>query len=697
MLNNKGTNIFWQKFKAGKNSGQVAILGVLIIALILLFTLVTENVGRYALIRTRVDNATDGAALGLISNMASWATYLSRTYLGWDDEECMFVATRLFSWIWLVVAVFVPGLQWTIPFAGATLAGTYIQAAELGRTQTRQFKKMSKNLQFKESARSDAFFRLVDDAQVVDDIHDWDGDGSTTDKIARSQAWINYRYIALSLDGEAALIKAFRWFLKLLSGYRFEGLNGEWFCCDAEDGYTGYSCSGAFDPGWVPNFINNDFNSWIAPGGLFEVIESGTHVGGPYDTFELDFWQPDTAANPYPNDKIDKAIEEMTAFINFVKNDVLGLVDHDLEEIFNGNYYSDCAIELAIEKEHLPLTSSNEVIRDYVMPHAEGILNQLYVPEHYDRDANGNYIFYDEDGIKIDPTVDYYDKAFGWTDPFDGTYHRGWKGKIQQWYEEIELIPRYFLVSCMSESCDPRHWDPDDCQACLGNPSVYWDIASSMRAERIFSKLDQLAEYTYALTDVIYNTAGNDAKPSLATSFAEMQAKQATKKFYYSWPVKIRTYNSAEDPDDDGYKVIWRHIKIDNPHFPSKVPYLEYDAGILNDCVKLKRAKEYVSLRVKYYTPDIPIFYVRGANNPLQLLWKIRTRKQAQNEVDDEFNQIATDLTGDGVIGYEDLIIADPGAEAKIDTLLNDYGIISHAGGWFNWRMYNNQLQDIFE
>lgn len=88
--------IFWQKFKKGKITGQIATLFTLFIAVVILFTVITISIGILSNKKATVDIAADIGTLSMAAQLGSQARYLSETALDGSDDACSF---KIADWL----------------------------------------------------------------------------------------------------------------------------------------------------------------------------------------------------------------------------------------------------------------------------------------------------------------------------------------------------------------------------------------------------------------------------------------------------------------------------------------------------------------------------------------------------------------------------------------------------------------------
>jgi len=522
------------------------------------------------------------------------------------------------------------------------------------------------------------------------------------------------------MAGRYDMLRALQRLVKLFAGLEFTGLNGENYDCQGDTccGFVGYHDNISGDPevylgeyrkGWpkrrfyvegVPVLpVTVGIKGWVKePGGLFEAIENieAPEVG----PFDLSFWEPGE-----DNDDIDRAIVQFQAFYAWAKNNVMDFFEapertwHYDGSSWIRHYH--CATRIATGALHVFGAHWSTVIEDRLYSHAESIMNNLYVYELYDLDPETNEpILFDEEGNPVPPIIDWYDRAAGYQDDVTGTgWHPGWIENFTAWRDELRQIydslpetiadNTYCALTCEAEPESP------ECAEC----EDLVNLRQRFEDESVFAKFAQWIEYVGAFIDVIFNNVGSGSKRGLANVWLALEDADDFSEYIYSWPTKIKGYSwLGEDLDEEGYKTLWYHMRVEITKFPGRIPYIKYDSNWLGmeECYYLRRAKELVGVKVQFYAPDIPIYYTRGGRAH-ELLWKIRRRKQVENSINDEFATLdpeTDDMNGDGVIGFEDLPEA---SQARVRELLNDYGISARARGMFNWRMFKNYLTNIYE
>lgn len=212
MGNGKWLFIFWQKFRKGKVSGQIALLFTLFIAVVFLFIIITINVGILGNKRMLVRVAADTGALTMASSLGSWAYYLSQTYIGGDQCDCdislTFIAILILTIIaWEANFGFLGGaaqgltqiVMQTLAVIGTAYVGyqQYVLNPKAMAAFNRDSQKLGQNMQISESGIRTALMLGINDPKKVPDQYDIDEDGDTTDEIPRFYVWYKKRMIDL--------------------------------------------------------------------------------------------------------------------------------------------------------------------------------------------------------------------------------------------------------------------------------------------------------------------------------------------------------------------------------------------------------------------------------------------------------------------------------------------------------------------
>lgn len=120
-----GIYTWWYYFRKGEETGQVATLITLAIAVIFLFVAVTLNISRVAQKKTTTANAADGAAIRLASGIGSYANKLSWEYFDGKTKKCQRRWGTLFmvlSIVALAVIAYSAFALATSPQTGAAMA-----------------------------------------------------------------------------------------------------------------------------------------------------------------------------------------------------------------------------------------------------------------------------------------------------------------------------------------------------------------------------------------------------------------------------------------------------------------------------------------------------------------------------------------------------------------------------------------------
>ena len=183
-----------------RGSGQAAIIFVLIIALIFLFTAITVNITKVSDTKTNLLNAADIAATNLAAKLGSYSKLLDEKGESAEGWDIGYIVSQVFAVVQIVVGVI------TVEAGGAVLIrqGVIQLAANTGsrvlvgldlKNVNRKLASAGLDLkdQLREQSIQDALVRVVDDPKMVQDTSDWDEDGDTTEYISRFAAWYQER------------------------------------------------------------------------------------------------------------------------------------------------------------------------------------------------------------------------------------------------------------------------------------------------------------------------------------------------------------------------------------------------------------------------------------------------------------------------------------------------------------------------
>jgi hypothetical protein len=327
-----GLYIWWDYFRKGEQSGQVATIITLAIAVIFLFVAVTINIGRVAQKKTITSNAADGAAMQLASFIGSYANTLSLTYLRGRTRR----SERDWSPLWnLVAAIVVTALTWGGGFwswgtlaQGAAWASYGYNTIEAPTRMEGQMQRMLSRLsmqdQFTEQSIQYALMNSIDDSAMVPDARDYDEDGDTTDEISRFSQWYAMRLENLVRQAENAAgngLAQIQTFLPVLQN--FAGDSDAFriqFSEDAsrplilEDPNTGGQIT---DPN-SPAGINGE---------LVQVLQELDQQG-----IAASFWTPGAVAAG-DIDQVDNLSIDLNRFFNWAAAPIGGLVNQPLEAL----------------------------------------------------------------------------------------------------------------------------------------------------------------------------------------------------------------------------------------------------------------------------------------------------------------------------------------------------------------------------
>ncbi|MFH1202541.1 MAG: Tad domain-containing protein [Candidatus Omnitrophota bacterium] len=199
---------YW-RLKKTTPFAQIATIFTILIMVVFLLTVITVNVGRVALIKTRVSNAADSAALAMVSTLGSMSHYFT------EKEGCEMDWGQLFDLILalagFVISLIPGGASIGVPMMLGGLAGFVaknIMTATAMRAFNRKMQKLNVTQQIGEGAILNALGKVVDDDNFVTDIHDYDEDGETDDKISYFVDWYSRRLDQLDQIGNQAQERA---------------------------------------------------------------------------------------------------------------------------------------------------------------------------------------------------------------------------------------------------------------------------------------------------------------------------------------------------------------------------------------------------------------------------------------------------------------------------------------------------------
>lgn len=190
----------WFIFYQRKVEGQTATLFILLIAVILILTAITMNIGKVSEIKTTLDNAADGAAMAAASNLGSIANVYNRQTGSTTDYTGI-----IKSIVAIGITIFNPPLG--LLALGANLAIEGYKSYQLNKVP-RLLSSLSGINQIKETAINYALFSIVVDPNMITDYHDLDEDGEVDDEVSQFLNWYTQRVGLLEEDDDEAGINA---------------------------------------------------------------------------------------------------------------------------------------------------------------------------------------------------------------------------------------------------------------------------------------------------------------------------------------------------------------------------------------------------------------------------------------------------------------------------------------------------------
>ncbi|MBN3038979.1 MAG: AAA family ATPase [Candidatus Omnitrophica bacterium] len=346
-MEGKGAYTYWQYFRKGEASGQVATLITLVIAVIFLFTAVTLNIGQLTQKKTMTANAADGAAMKLASFLGSYSNKLSLEYLDGTSGYCKKNYSGFWQIITTIVAVVLAVVfqqHWLLVLAIGVLGtanyvySTWVMDDGVAAAMQRQLSKLKLEDNITEQAIMYALVHSVDDPTRVEDIHDYDEDGDTTDKITRFSKWYAERLLAITggITSPNAKIAAF---LPLMEDFANEA--GDFYRDFTEDATR---CILYDDPALPDNqcFPAGTDGEFVDLLGELEAL-------GP--EFDVSFWVPDADSEESADD-VDELTTDLNMFYLWALGENGGLLNEDFAVI--AAMYSDWITHLYVEEAPAP-------------------------------------------------------------------------------------------------------------------------------------------------------------------------------------------------------------------------------------------------------------------------------------------------------------------------------------------------------
>ncbi len=215
-----------------RNSGQAAIIFILIIALIFLFTAITVNVGKVADVKNTLSIAADGAATNLAASLGSYSGLLrekGESAEGWSLGD---VAEKIIG-LAAIIGGIITGNPGAIKTGAVLLASNTVNRFLVGLDMGVANRKLAaagldlKDL-LREQAIQYALARVVDDPKMVQDISDIDEDGDRDEQVSRFAVWYHARTNSIAETlGEMSnsLVSSLEGFQSHLESFRDEMVN----------------------------------------------------------------------------------------------------------------------------------------------------------------------------------------------------------------------------------------------------------------------------------------------------------------------------------------------------------------------------------------------------------------------------------------------------------------------------------------
>ena len=180
-----------------RGSGQAAIIFILIIALIFLFTAITVNITKVSDTKTTLYNAADIAATNLAAKLGSYSKLLDEKGESAEGWDIGYIVSQIFAIAQIIFGA-VTGQPEFVYFGiiqlGANVGSQILVGLDIADAN-RKLAAAGLDLQdqLREQAIQDALIRVIDDPKMVQDTSDWNENGDTTEYISRFTAWYQQR------------------------------------------------------------------------------------------------------------------------------------------------------------------------------------------------------------------------------------------------------------------------------------------------------------------------------------------------------------------------------------------------------------------------------------------------------------------------------------------------------------------------
>lgn len=649
----------WQHLRKTDEGGQIITFFILVLIIILLFAMMTINIGQIALLKTRTANAADYAALSAASSVGSVAHFYYRNVMGSENPNC-----ETDAWFWFDVVLFVVGVLTLNPLliilsVASFVINQLVLEPDMFDDIQRQLKKLPQHMKFKESTNIAALSMLVRDGVRVVDIHDWDADtrdgfNGTTDTMPRFSFWLSQRLMALNIlenemkDAIKEIIFGLREILGTYVGI-YDPVNDDYDI--------------VWEPGPLPELNEKlnpeDSDSWAhedTPKSLFAEIEDIDAPAYGLDHPDLTFWTPGIK-----NDKVDYLYRSMGEFYTWAQSLI------KLTKSCSKKYGCD---DSKVAKAGFLITTM-----DGWLP---ALYNDVSSIEWWD-------IIVGAPSRAEWDSID-YDNIYPWV---PGGEDWNWISILTDMSTELQNIYDQLPEDCPTcTPCGPPPCDPmappsdpcwkaynkclrlwNECQAQLGECGPLVALRQRIDDEEVLDKINALLDALNANFAISFGGITGrigEAIKDIQDLESEYQVNFDT--IYYLWT------------EEKNGKTLWYcvSVKVEVPRGSDEMPWVHTyteDSGSQH-CAALVNATGYITAEVAYYGPDIPVWYVRG-NESDSLLWRFRYRNKLDESVDDMFeNEQITDTNGDSIITFEDLT---PDKKADLKALMNEFAIKSYS------------------
>ncbi len=204
-----------------QNSGQAAIIFILIIAIIFLFIAITVNVSKVAELKNTVSFVAEGAATDLAAKLGSYSGLLKEKGESAEGWDLGYVVKEIIG-VGLTIGGIATGnpalIKTGVIMIGTGAVNQVLVGLDVGLVN-RKLAEAGMDLkgQLREQAIQYALTRVVDDPKMVQDLYDIDEDGDTEEQVSRFAV----KYLARTNNIVAELkSNGFELFLSYLNGFQ---------------------------------------------------------------------------------------------------------------------------------------------------------------------------------------------------------------------------------------------------------------------------------------------------------------------------------------------------------------------------------------------------------------------------------------------------------------------------------------------